>query len=120
LITEDKVNFILTPFSSALIAATSAIGEKYGYVTVAPMGGADFLYERGFKYLFSVFPVSSQEMIPIAEVAIQQNPKPRTFFRCFAPELTALSTFIGSVHLSMKRQKNYIKHTSPVPSRCWG
>ena len=37
LITEDKVNFILGPFSTGIAAATSAIGEKYGYVTIAQL-----------------------------------------------------------------------------------
>ncbi len=79
LITEDKVNFILGPYSSGITAATSAIGEKYGYVTIAPLANGDFVYERGLKYLFSVFPVASRDLLPIAEMAVQQNPKPKTF-----------------------------------------
>ena len=79
LVTEDKVNLILGPYSSGIVAATSAIGEKYGFVTIAPLANGDFLYERGFKYLFSVFPVASRDLIPIAEMAVQQTPKPKTF-----------------------------------------
>jgi branched-chain amino acid transport system substrate-binding protein len=79
LITEDKVNFILGPFSSGITAATSMIGEKYGYVTISASGNSDFLYERGLKYLFSIMPVASQDMVPIAELAVQQTPKPKTF-----------------------------------------
>ena len=79
LITEDKVNMILGPYSSGIAAATSAIGEKYGYVTIAPLANGDFVYERGFKYLFSVFPVASRDLLPIAEMAVKQTPKPKTF-----------------------------------------
>jgi branched-chain amino acid transport system substrate-binding protein len=79
LITEDKVNFILGPYSSGIAAATSAIAEKYGYVTIAPLANGDFVYERGLKYLFSVFPVASRDLVPVAEMAVQQNPKPKTF-----------------------------------------
>jgi branched-chain amino acid transport system substrate-binding protein len=79
LITEDRVNFILGPYSSGIAAATSAIGEKYGYVTVAPFANGDFLYERGFKYLFSIQIMASQVLFPIAELAVQQSPKPKTF-----------------------------------------
>lgn len=79
LITEDKVNFILGPYSSGIAAATSAIGEKYNYVTIAPMANGDFVYERGLKYLFSVFPPASRDLVPAAEMAVQQNPKPKTF-----------------------------------------
>ena len=79
LITEDKVNFILGPYSSGITAATSAIGEKYSYVTIAPLANGDFVYERGFKYLFSVSPMATRDLLPIAEMAVQQNPKPKTF-----------------------------------------
>lgn len=79
LITEDKVNLILGPYSSGITAATSAIAEKYGYVTIAPMANGDFVYERGFKYLFSVFPAASRDLLPVAEMAARQNPKPKTF-----------------------------------------
>jgi branched-chain amino acid transport system substrate-binding protein len=79
LITEDKVNFILGPYSSGITAATSAIGERYGYVTIAPMANGDFVYERGFKYLFSVFPMATRDLVPVAEMAVKQTPKPKTF-----------------------------------------
>ena len=48
LITEDKVDLILGPFSSGITAATSAIAEKHGYLTIAPFANGDFVYERGF------------------------------------------------------------------------
>jgi len=79
LITEDKVNLILGPYSSGITAATSAIGEKYRYVTIAPLANGDFVYERGFKYLFSVTAMATKDLIPVAELAVQQAPKPKTF-----------------------------------------
>jgi len=79
LITENKVSLILEPYSSGIVAATSAIGEKYGYVTIAPAANGDFVYERGFKYLFSILPVASHDFVPIVEMAVQQTPKPKTF-----------------------------------------
>ena len=79
LITEDKVNLILGPYSGGITAATSAIGEKYGYVTIGPLATADFIYERGFKYVFSVFPPGSLDLVAVAEMAVKNNPKPKTF-----------------------------------------
>lgn len=79
LITEDKVNLILGPYSSGIAAATSAIGEKYGFVTIAPVANGDFVYERGFKYLFSVLSMATGDLIPVAELAVKQIPKPKTF-----------------------------------------
>jgi branched-chain amino acid transport system substrate-binding protein len=79
LITEDRVNVILGPYSSGIAAATSAIGEKYRYVTITPMASGDSLYKRGFKYLFSVLPVASRDFYPIVDLAVQQTPNPKTF-----------------------------------------
>ena len=70
MITEDRVHVILGPYSSSIAAATSAIGEKYRYVTIAPMASGDSLYERGFKYLFSVLPVASKDYYPIVALAV--------------------------------------------------
>ncbi len=79
LITEDKVRLILGPYSSGIVAATAAIAEKYRYVTIAPMGNGDFVYERGLQYLFSVLPPASWDLLPVVELASRQTPKPRTF-----------------------------------------
>jgi branched-chain amino acid transport system substrate-binding protein len=56
LITEDKVDFLLSPFSSTLTVATSAIAEKYKKINLAPVANAEKLYERGYKYLFGLLP----------------------------------------------------------------
>ncbi len=36
LISEDKAQFILGPFSSGITQATSTISERYGVLTIAP------------------------------------------------------------------------------------
>lgn len=54
LITEDKVQFLLGPYSSGLTKAASAISEKYGVIMVEGNGASESLFERGFKYLFAV------------------------------------------------------------------
>ena len=48
LITQDKVQFILGPFSSPITQQTSVIGEKYKIITIAPQANSDPIYERGF------------------------------------------------------------------------
>lgn len=102
LITEDKVNLILGPYSSGIIAATSAIGEKYGFVTIAPLAGGDFLYERGFRYLFSDAPMATRNLIPIAEIAVQQTPKPKTFAVIGLDHLFTLPALDGVKKMSLE------------------
>jgi len=52
LITEDKVDIIFGPFSSACVGPSSAICEKYHVIMIEAAGNADTLFERDFKYLF--------------------------------------------------------------------
>ena len=78
-IDANTMNIDLLTYSSGIAADTSAIGEKYGYVTIAPLANGDFVYERGFKYLFSVTSMATGDLIPVAQLAVQQTPKPKTF-----------------------------------------
>lgn len=54
LINEDRVDFLLGPYSSSLTQSASAIAEKYGKIMVEGNGAAETLFERGFKNLFAV------------------------------------------------------------------
>jgi branched-chain amino acid transport system substrate-binding protein len=78
LITEDKVNFLLSPYSSGLTVSTSATAEKYKIVNVAPLANATKVYNRGLKYVFSVlWPTSIDvsslvEMIPASGITVNK------------------------------------------------
>ena len=54
LINEDRVDFLLGPYSSSLTQSTSAIAEKYGKIMIEGNGAAEPLFERGFQNLFAV------------------------------------------------------------------
>jgi len=54
LITEDKVDFLLGPYSSSLTKSASAIAEKYDKIMIEGNGASESLFERGFKNLFAV------------------------------------------------------------------
>ncbi len=95
LITEDKVQFLMGPYSSAVTFATSAIGEKYGIITIAPEANATKIYERGYKNIFSILPPATLLMDPIAEVAKKVAPKPQTAAIISANDLFPLSCAEG-------------------------
>ncbi len=54
LINEDRVDFLLGPYSSTLTQSASAIAEKYGKIMIEGNGAAETLFERGFQNLFAV------------------------------------------------------------------
>jgi branched-chain amino acid transport system substrate-binding protein len=79
LITEDGTKFILGPYSSALTIATSAISEKYGAVTVAPLANSGQIYSQGYKNVFAVLPPAANYLRLLIEMAVTElDPKPKT------------------------------------------
>ena len=60
LIDEDKVDFLLGTYTSALIAAGSAVAEEAHVPYVNGAGGVVDLYKRNFRYLFGVQPPLEQ------------------------------------------------------------
>lgn len=68
LITEDKVNFLLSPYSSGLTMSTSATAEKYKIVNVAPLANSTGIYSRGLKYVFSVLWPTSVDVSNLVEM----------------------------------------------------
>jgi branched-chain amino acid transport system substrate-binding protein len=78
LITEDNVDFLLGPFSSGIQINTSAVAERYGVITIAPLANSPSIYERGFKYIFSVLPPATKYLHRTLEMAMEQDPQPET------------------------------------------
>ena len=78
LISEDKVQFILGPFSSPITMQTSVIGEKYKILTIAPQANAEPIYNRGFKYVFSILPPATKYFKLVLDMAATLQPKPKT------------------------------------------
>ena len=82
LISQDKVDLVLGTFSSDLNLAVAPIAERYKYVYVEPSGGADEIFERGFKYLFFAQPATTQKLPDQFVDLIEALPEAR------APETT--------------------------------
>lgn len=76
LITQDKVDMILGPYGSGIAMASTSIAERHRYVVILPLNDSDALYERGYKYIYSVLPIASRDMIPMVDLVGTQSPKP--------------------------------------------
>ncbi len=60
LIDEDRVDFLLGPYSSGLTTGASAIAEANDVIMVEGTGTADSMFERGFRNLFLVSTIASE------------------------------------------------------------
>src|SRR5262245_34111545 len=54
LITEDKVDAVMGPYSSAVSEAVANVTEKYKKVMVAPLASTTSIFKKGRKYIFMV------------------------------------------------------------------
>lgn len=59
LINEDRVDFLLGPYSSGITMSASAIAEQYGVIMVEAHGASESLFTRGFSNLFAVLTPAS-------------------------------------------------------------
>lgn len=81
LITVDKVDLLVGPFSSALTIPTSAIAEKYKMAFVEGAGGAPGVFSRQFHYIFFVQPaVAAKQADPFVNyiVSLPADQRPKT------------------------------------------
>jgi branched-chain amino acid transport system substrate-binding protein len=54
LISEDKVDAVMGPYSSAITEATVNVTEKYKKIMVAPLAATTSIFKKGRKYVFMI------------------------------------------------------------------
>ncbi len=54
LITQDKVDLLMGPYSSAITEAIANVNEKYKMPIVAPMASTTSIFKKGRKFIFMV------------------------------------------------------------------
>lgn len=82
LITVDKVDLVVGPYSSFLVIPTSEVAARYGYAFVEPAGGAPDVFNRGLNNIFFAQPAAgSAQAEPFVEyiLALPDDTRPKTF-----------------------------------------
>lgn len=69
LVVQDKVDLVYSPYASSIAFAASAVTEKYKVPMVAQGASAQTIWERGFKYIFQVFPKPEGQLLGMLDVA---------------------------------------------------
>jgi len=78
LINQDKIQYMLGPYSSGLTAAIAPVTEKYQVPMVEAEGASRSLFNKGYKYLFAVLSTSEQYLasaITLAAEKAEENGK---------------------------------------------
>src|SRR5579875_3076387 len=99
LITDDKVDLILGPYSSQVTQAAANVAEKYRYPMLAAGASASDLWTQGNKkYLFGVYSIAESYFTGVLEIA--QKEGYRTLAVANESTLFPKSTAQGTVKLA--------------------
>jgi branched-chain amino acid transport system substrate-binding protein len=80
LITQDNAQFLISPYSSGLVATAAVISEQYGKVMITTGGALEKTYKLGNKHLFQIYTGSSQYLAGALQALLEKNPKPSVAF----------------------------------------
>ena len=76
LIKQDKVQFMLGPYSSGLTKAMAPVTEKYQIPMVEANGASRSLFTKGYKYLFAVLAPANLYLDVAIDLAVEKKGGP--------------------------------------------
>jgi branched-chain amino acid transport system substrate-binding protein len=78
LVSKDKVDFLLGPFSSNEVFVSSSVAEKHQVPMIQAGGASSRIFSRGYKYVFGTLPSADDYFRSTIEMLEQLKPEART------------------------------------------
>jgi branched-chain amino acid transport system substrate-binding protein len=78
MVSKDKVDFLLGPFSSNDVLAGSSVAEKHQVPMIQAGGASSRIFSRGYKYVFGTLPSADDYFRSTIEMLEQLKPEART------------------------------------------
>src|SRR6266436_6914837 len=75
LITEDKVDAVMGPYSSPITEAVANVTEKYKRVMVSPLAATTSIFKKGRKYIFMVISPAEVYLEGLIDMAAKRGLK---------------------------------------------
>ncbi len=75
LITEDKVDAVMGPYSSPITEAVANVTEKYKKVMVTPLAATTSIFKKGRKYIFMVISPAEVYLEGLVDMAAKRGLK---------------------------------------------
>ena len=75
LILEDKVDFVLPPWGTAMLFAAAPIANKYGYILIGGAGGAEKLKNLNLPYFFQSLNFSEAQVPVLTSILLELGVK---------------------------------------------
>ncbi len=101
LITQDKVDLVLGPFSSPIVEAVADVTEKHRMPMVAPSAATTSIFKKGRKYIFMVQPPAEFFLEGLIDLAAKKGLK--TVALINVDDLFGRATTQGAIELAKKK-----------------
>jgi branched-chain amino acid transport system substrate-binding protein len=101
LITEDKVDAVMGPYSSPVSEAAANVTEKYKKVMVAPLAATTSIFKKGRKYIFMVISPAEGYLDGLVDMASKRGLK--TIAVINEDTLFSKSAAAGAIELAKKK-----------------
>jgi branched-chain amino acid transport system substrate-binding protein len=74
LINDDKVDYLLSPYSSGLVKTAAIVSEKEGKVMITAGGADDATMEQGFQNVYQVYSPGSKYLTGAIDLMLKLDP----------------------------------------------
>jgi branched-chain amino acid transport system substrate-binding protein len=101
LITQDKVDVVIGPYSSPITEAVADVNEKFKMPMVAPGAAATSIFKRGRKFVFMVLPPGEVDLEGLIDIAARKGLK--TVAVIHQDVIAARATAQGAIELGKKK-----------------
>ncbi|MEM4574230.1 MAG: amino acid ABC transporter substrate-binding protein [Candidatus Caldarchaeum sp.] len=76
LINEDKVDILISPYSSTLALTAAGITEKYGRLMVVVGANSDRIFQQGYKNIVGTYTPASKMLTQAIDILLEKIPSP--------------------------------------------
>jgi branched-chain amino acid transport system substrate-binding protein len=122
LVSQDKVDALLGPFSSNDALDDSSVAEKYQVPMVQGGGASSQIFSRGYKYIFGTLPPADDYFDSTIQMLLRLKPAPKTVAMVSANDSFDVSVAKGTRELLAKAglqlvvDQQYPEHNSEFAS----
>src|SRR5437763_10883946 len=108
LITEDKVDAVMGPYSSPVSEAAANVTEKYKKVMVAPLAATTSIFKKGRKYIFMVISPAEVYLEGLIDMAARRGLKTVAILN--EDTLFAKASAAGTAEIAKKKGLQVVLH----------
>jgi len=108
LITTDKVDFLISPYSSGLAFTAAAVAEKYHKVMVATGAASDSIFQQGYKYTVQLYTPGSLYLKSTIDLLLTKDPNAKNIAIIYENEIFAASVADGAKKYAESKGLNVV------------